>query len=298
MATFDSTVPVELQLNDYSCSVGATYWCLRSLGVSLTQQDLEGAMVPGLVSQQLGLLDGSGTGIVSLLRARFGLGASNTSPVSFDDVVARAGSQPIAIGGHRWYVGPDGSVVGHWVAVRGFDGARLLLANPGGTGPNFGQQALDRAAWDQRAPFAAVWIDASVAATARAGIALRVANTDGQGVRVRSTPSTSGTVVVALAEGAAVGGADHAWRAVSAADGAAGWFANEFLAAADAGAFVVANTGGTGANLRPGPTTDGAPIKLLAEGTRLSGDDHAWRRITDQSGTGGWVADEFLVPAG
>src|SRR5215475_4463926 len=98
MPTFDATVPVELQLTDYSCSVGATFWCLRSIGVSLTQQDLQNAMVPGLVSQQLGLLDGSGTAIVGLLRGQFGLTANNTSPVSFDEVARRAGSQPIAIG--------------------------------------------------------------------------------------------------------------------------------------------------------------------------------------------------------
>jgi SH3-like domain-containing protein len=298
MATFDATVPVELQLNDYSCSVGATYWCLRSIGVSLTQQDLEAAMVPGLVSQQDGLLDGTGTGIVGLLRRQFGLTASNTSPVNFDDVVGRAGTQPIAIGGHRWYVDADGNVTGHWVAVRGFDGSQLLLANPGGSGPHFGQQTLDRAAWDQRAPFAAVWIAAGATVPASpVGVSLRVANTDGMGVRVRGEPATSAAVVCSLADGELVTGESHAWRAVTDADGTAGWLANEFLAAADSGAFVVANTGGTGANLRPGPSTDGTSIRLEAEGTRLTGADHAWRKVSDQSGNNGWIADEFLVSA-
>jgi hypothetical protein len=298
MVTFDATVPVELQLNDYSCSVGATYWCLRSIGVSLTQQDLENAMVPGLVSEQFGLLDGSGTGIVGLLNRQYGLTASNSSPVSFDDVAGRAGTQPIAIGGHNWYIDADGHVTGHWVAVRGFDGSQLLLANPGGNGPHFGQQTLDRAAWDQRAPFAAVWIGAGATVVAApSGVPLRVANTDGQGVRVHAEASVSAAVVRSLPEGALVGGESHAWRAVTDADGTAGWLANEFLTAADAGAFVVANTGGTGANLRPDPSTGGAPIKLEAEGTRLNGGDHAWRKVADQSGNSGWIADEFLVPA-
>jgi hypothetical protein len=298
MVTFDATVPVEYQLNDYSCSVGATYWCLRSIGVNLTQQDLENEMVPALVSPQDGLLDGSGTGIVGLLGRQYGVTASNTPQVSFDDVAGRAGTQPIAIGGHRWYVDTDGTVTGHWVAVRGFDGAQLLLANPGGTGPHFGQQTLDRAAWDQRAPFAAVWIDAGVTVVATpVGVSLQVANTDGLGVRLRGDASTSATIVCSLADGALVTGASHAWRAVTDADGAAGWLANEFLAAADAGAFVVANTDGTGANLRPDPSTGGTPIRLEAEGTRLNGAEHAWRKVVDQSGNSGWIADEFLVPA-
>jgi hypothetical protein len=89
--TFDSTVPVELQLTDYSCSVGATFWCLRSLGISLTHQDLQDVMVPALVSPALGLLDGSGATIASLLRTRYALSATNMSPVSFDQVGARAG---------------------------------------------------------------------------------------------------------------------------------------------------------------------------------------------------------------
>ena len=50
IATFDLSIPVELQLNDYSCSVGATYWCLQTLGFTLMQRDLESLMVPGLVS--------------------------------------------------------------------------------------------------------------------------------------------------------------------------------------------------------------------------------------------------------
>lgn len=299
MAVFDATAPVELQLNDYSCSVGATYWCLRSMGLSLTQQDLENLMVPGLVSEALGLLDGSGSGIVGLLRDRFGLTVSNSSSVTFDAVAARAGQQPIAIGGHRWYVDASGGVTGHWVAVRGFDGTQLLLANPGGTGPHFGQQSLDRTAFDQRGPFAAVWFEASPGATPAAGLQFRVTGTDGAGLHVRDTPAASGAIIGNLVEGAVVAGAAHAWRAVTASDGSvSGWLASEYLSGSHQSGFAVANTGGTGANLRSAPGTDASLVKLLPEGTQLSGDEHAWRKVTVLAGTEGWAADEFLEAAG
>ena len=116
MPQFDATIPVELQLTPYSCSVGATYWCLRSIGVSLSQQDLESVMAPGLVSSDLGLLDGSGASIARLLRDRYGLSATNSSPVTFGQLCARAGQQPIAIGGSRWFVDANGAT-GHWRQV-------------------------------------------------------------------------------------------------------------------------------------------------------------------------------------
>jgi hypothetical protein len=235
---FNAGIPVQLQLNDYSCSVGATFWCLQSIGWPMTQQDLENLMVPALVSTDLGLLDSSGAGIAQLLRDQFGLAATNAAQVSFDDVAQRAGQQPIAIGGRSWYVDPSGNVIGHWVAVRGFDGTQLLLANPGGSGPNFGQQALDRNAFQQRGTFAAVWIDlpagstASSGASAPSGHKFRIGNTGGQGANLRSQPSASSAVVAPLADGAEVTSTDeHAWRQVTDANGNQGWVAAEFLTA-------------------------------------------------------------------
>lgn len=275
LQVFDSTVPVALQLNDYSCSVGATFWCLRSLGVSLTQQDLENVMVPALVSQALGLLDGSGATIVGLLRDRYGLAATNASSVTFDQVAARAGKQAIAIGGARWFVETDGSVIGHWVAVRSFDGTRLILANPGGTGPNFGQQSLSRDDFESRAPFAAVWIEGGGAPTT--GSKFRIGNTDGQGANLRSDPTTAAQVLRSLPDNTEIVGGDHAWRAVTDASGVQGWMANDYLSVAS-GAFQVANTGGDDANLRAQPSAASPSIRLLGEGTSLNGDQNAWRQ--------------------
>jgi SH3-like domain-containing protein len=288
MSAFDASIPVEPQLNNYSCSVGATYWCLQSIGLTLTQRELEDIMVPNLVTETDGLRDGSGATIAALLRDRYGLPASNVSPVSFDQLCARAGQQPIAIGGSRWYTDPTGSTTGHWVAVRAFDGTQLTLANPGGNGPHFGQQTLDRSNFEQRGPFSAVWISLQPAAR------FVVANTGGQGANLRSEPSTTGAVVASVTEGAQVSAADHAWRHVTDPSGAQGWIATDYLIAVDGG-FHVANTGGSGANLRPQPTTQSVAIKLISEGSTVTGDPHAWRQVTESSGASGWIADEFLM---
>jgi SH3-like domain-containing protein len=291
---FNSSVPVEVQLTPFSCSVGATFWCLRSLGLSLSQQDLENVMVPALVSPDKGLLDGSGATIVSLLRQTYGLSVSNASQVGFDDVVARAGKAPIALGGSRWYVEDDGSVTGHWVAVRGYENDQLLLANPGGTGPHFGQQSLTRDDFAQRAPFAAVWFDGAVVAATFVPNQM-ISGTDGAGVNVRSQPTTDASIVSAFRDGTLIHAGDHRWRSVTDPTGAQGWVADDYLDSVDGG-FQVVRTDGTGANLRSQPGTDAAPIKLLPEGTTLTGADHAWCQVSDASGTSGWVAAEFVYP--
>jgi SH3-like domain-containing protein len=135
-----------------------------------------------------------------------------------------------------------------------------------------------------------VWIDVDV--TPAGGHV--IAHTDGQGANVRAEPNAGATVVKAMREGARVSGDDFAWRQVTDPSGAQGWMADAFLARVDA-QFRVANTDGHGANLRtqPGVTTEQA-LKLVAEGTLLSGDEHAWRHVTDVDGTSGWVVDEFL----
>jgi len=33
----------------------------------------------------------------------------------------------------------------------------------------------------------------------------------------------------------------------------------------------------------------------VAEGAPLSGDEHAWRQVTDTDGTVGWIANELLL---
>jgi SH3-like domain-containing protein len=299
---FNSVAPIELQLTDYSCSVGATYWCLRSVGVDITQQSLQDMMVPSIVSPDLGLLDSSGVAIARLLRERFGLPAQNVPLISFDEVGGRAGRQPLAIGGRRWFTNPGtGSTTGHWVAVRRFEDDQIILANPGGTGPNFGQQALDRDSFARRGTFSAVWIDVdgtfSGDGDSAVGLRFAIGNTDGQGANVRKEPASGAALVTALREGANVRGDEHAWRQVTDESGAQGWLADEFLEPAGA-RFRVVRTDGQGANMRGEPDVGGPRVKLVAEGTELAGDEHAWRRITTGDGSTGWVANSFLVAQG
>jgi hypothetical protein len=56
----------------------------------------------------------------------------------------------VALGGRNW---------GHWSAVRGVNEAgELVMANPGGTGPRYGQQTLNRQQFEDLGWFSAVVI--------------------------------------------------------------------------------------------------------------------------------------------
>lgn len=146
---FNANTPTELQIQDWTCSIRSTMWCLKSIGIAVTPAEAQDAMSPRYCNSNVGLLDASGAGIVAVLRDRWGVAAFNRNPVSFDDVAGWAGRYPVALGGRAW---------GHWTAVRGFDGERLILANPGGTGPRFGQQTLDRQQFADLGSFSAVVI--------------------------------------------------------------------------------------------------------------------------------------------
>ena len=151
---FNANTPTELQVQDWTCSIRSTMWCLKSIGIAVTPAEAQDAMSPRYCNSDVGLLDASGAGIVQVLRDRWGIEAFNRNPVSFDDVAGWAGRYPVALGGRAW---------GHWTAVRGFiaspdegGGERLVLANPGGTGPRFGQQTLSRQQFADLGSFSAV----------------------------------------------------------------------------------------------------------------------------------------------
>jgi hypothetical protein len=146
---FDRDTPTELQVQNWTCSIRSTMWMLKSIGIPVTPAEAQDAMSPRYVNSDLGLLDASGAGIVEVLQETWGVTAFNRAPVTFDEVASWAGTYPMAIGGRNW---------GHWTAVRGFDGERLVLANPGGTGPRFGQQTLNRQQFVDLGWFSAVVI--------------------------------------------------------------------------------------------------------------------------------------------
>lgn len=159
---FNPDAPCDLQPDDWSCSIQSVQWLLRSIGRNpdgnnpVTDPWLRSQLVPGIVSPDVGLRDASGQQMADWVTREYGAEMGFTamaSPVVFDDVVAGAGVNPMMCGGRTY--GPGG----HWVGIRRVlpDGS-LELANPApgytGTGPS-----LDRAEWDARGPWSAIWID-------------------------------------------------------------------------------------------------------------------------------------------
>lgn len=68
--------------------------------------------------------------------------------------------------------------------------------------------------------------------------------------------------------------------------------------------FRVDGTSSDGLFLRPNPSTDGAPLKTLPEGTIVTiigedavTSDYVWKNVRDPEGSEGWVAANYLQPA-
>jgi hypothetical protein len=148
---YDPDTPTYLQRNPWTCSIGSVIWCLRASGIDVTPEEAYDAMVPTYVNSDVGLLDATGAGIVTVLAEHWGVDAYNIAIAEFAPLTHLAGVYAMAIGLRDW-----GLPGGHWSGVRGFDGTRLMLANPGGTGPRYGQQALTREQFDERGPCSAV----------------------------------------------------------------------------------------------------------------------------------------------
>lgn len=152
---FDPTIPTELQRQDWTCSIRSVMWMLKSIGIAVTPDEAQDAMSPRYVTSDVGLRDASGAGIVEVLRDHWGVEAVNFGHISFDEAMSLAGTGPLAIGLRNW----GGPGHGHWSAVRGRGDGTLVLANPAGTGPIYGQQTLDRQQFDARGPASAVWVN-------------------------------------------------------------------------------------------------------------------------------------------
>lgn len=148
---FDPNTPDEKQRQDWTCAVRSTMWLLKSIGIDVTPDEAQDAMSPRYVTPELGLLNADGSGIVAVLRDRWNVEAENHASVTFDQVAGWAGKMPIAIGGRNW----GGPGKGHWSAVRGYDGTRLVLANPA-SGTVYGDPSLTREQWAWRGPWSAV----------------------------------------------------------------------------------------------------------------------------------------------
>jgi hypothetical protein len=151
--TYAPNTPIKPQTTDWGNPGATTLWALRSVGCSIPEEDLFDLLYPQYLSRDLGLLDSSLAGLARMLRG-LGLSASNSSAVSFDEVTARAGRQPVILNARTWHN------VGHTVGVREITSSGdLALANSAGDDRNFGQQTLSRAQFAAVGPVAALWID-------------------------------------------------------------------------------------------------------------------------------------------
>jgi hypothetical protein len=148
---------VILQQNPWSCAVRSTYAALWAMaeqgqGEPVTYGD-EGPrdvyewMVPGIDDPSVGLHRADGSELVAMLRAH-GYRADRMSPAPLSEAQARAGHQPLLIGGYAWQ---------HWVYCRGVEAdGMLILENPA---PGFAGISDElRDSWDRLGPMTLVWI--------------------------------------------------------------------------------------------------------------------------------------------
>ncbi len=152
--TFDPNTPTYHQRQDWTCSIGSVIWMLRAIGIDVTPDEAQDAMSPRYVTPELGLLDATGSGIVGVLRDRWGVKATAYPSLMFDEAQEMAGRQPLAIGGRNW----GGPGLGHWSAVRSATPDLLALANPA-RGATYGQAVLTRSDWKRLGPFSGVAVE-------------------------------------------------------------------------------------------------------------------------------------------
>lgn len=156
---YNPDAPIDQQPVDWSCSIEATQWLLRAIGRNPDASDpkndpwMRGQLVPGIVSPDVGLRDATGGPLAAWITREYGseMGfVAQASPVTFDDVWAGAGVNPM-IGG--------GGAYNHWIGfrARNADGT-LSIANsaPGYRGVT---DRLSRAQFDALGPWHVVWID-------------------------------------------------------------------------------------------------------------------------------------------
>jgi hypothetical protein len=159
---YNPSQPPERQVQDWTCSIRATAWVLKSLGLPVDIGALQDEMSPKYVTPEVGLLDGTGAGIAEVLRAHL---PADWAPrvhvferISWPELWSLAGQGPIALGLHGAY---------HWldVAQQRADGD-LDAPNPAPKYPAAAPigdvlSAAEMTAWG---PASAVWINAVAAA--------------------------------------------------------------------------------------------------------------------------------------
>lgn len=162
--TYNLDIPIQTQDNDWDCAQQSTMWALQAAGRNPGDDWMEQDMIAdGVESAIVGLTRGDGSLLAEWVTREYAdpgangataVRAYNVASVGFDDVRSIAGTCPVLIGGHNW------GAAGHWTGIRRSEGDHLVLANPGGTGPIYGQQTLNRQEFDQRGPWSMVVLQA------------------------------------------------------------------------------------------------------------------------------------------
>jgi cell wall-associated NlpC family hydrolase len=136
-----------------------------------------------------------------------------------------------------------------------------------------------------------------------------IAGTNNDGVRCRTAPSTGGSVITVVPEGAIVdliGAADSGWQPIN-CGGQAGFVSTEFVSydfsgGADFGSAnvtgeaMVAGTNGDGVRCRTSASTSSAIITVVSEGSSISlrGDAQGGWQPVVCAGSNGYVSSEFV----
>ncbi|HEX4708719.1 MAG TPA: hypothetical protein VH229_13425 [Candidatus Udaeobacter sp.] len=117
---YDAFADQPRQQRDWDCSAAAAAWMGRALTWGWEELDVAWSFVDqGIATPELGLLDGTGAGIVRWLSMQ-PFSAKN-STIEWSTLIDRDWSCPLIMGSTRWY---------HWTGVRGMDAdGNLRLAN-------------------------------------------------------------------------------------------------------------------------------------------------------------------------
>ena len=160
--TYKPTTPPERQIQKHVCSIRATAWALKSLGLPVDIGTLQDEMMPKYVDpnpEGVGLRDGRGYGVAEVIRAHLPTDWHDRvhvfERISWTELKSLAGLGPIALGLHGAY---------HWINVAQprADGD-LDAPNPA---PKYPEAApigdvLTQAEFERFGPASAVWVNAS-----------------------------------------------------------------------------------------------------------------------------------------
>lgn len=143
---YDHDSPISPQRKDWDCSAAATAWLGRSLGWGWQELDVAWEFQNrGIATPQLGLLDGTGAGIVRWLSLQ-PMPARNFR-VSWEMLSAVTGNCPLIMGSSALY---------HWLGVRYVD--EIGVAQLANSAPGWGSvwQTMSEQVFDSLAPWWAV----------------------------------------------------------------------------------------------------------------------------------------------